>query len=89
MKQSKDLLDQLRTSASSPLEKGTAFEQLVQEWLMKFYRFTTDKDSKITHNPNDWSDDPRYILNSIGKIVQLSIMTMKEVAKLPDLGLDK
>lgn len=29
---------------------------------MERYKITKDKDSGITHNPNDWSDDPRYIL---------------------------
>jgi predicted helicase len=32
---------------------------------MERYQLTRDKDSGITNNPNDWSDDPRYILDLV------------------------
>lgn len=54
-------------------------------WLIYCYELKTDKESKITQDPNDWSDNPRYILELIPKIVRLSIDTMKIVQSLPEL----
>ncbi|MEK8015811.1 MAG: hypothetical protein VSS75_003010 [Candidatus Parabeggiatoa sp.] len=42
-------------------------------------------DSGITNNPNDWSEDPRYIVDLVKRIVTVSIETMKIVDKLPAL----
>ena len=55
------------------------------EWLMNCYQVKIDKDNGIKQDPNQWSDNPRYIIELIGKIVQLSLTTLKEVAKLPEL----
>ena len=55
------------------------------EWLMQCYQVKIDKDSGIKQDPNQWSDNPRYIIDLIGKIVQLSLTTLKEVANLPEL----
>ena len=59
------------------------------EWLMQCYQVKIDKDSGIKQDPNQWSDNPRYIVELIGKIVQLSLTTLKEVAKLPELKFPK
>ena len=37
-------------------------------------------------NPNDWSDDPQYIINLVKRIVTVSLETMKIVNGLPELG---
>ena len=42
------------------------------EWIMERYQVTQHKDSKIINDPNDWSDDPRYILELLGKVVARS-----------------
>jgi predicted helicase len=55
------------------------------EWIMERYAFTTDKDSGITNDPNDWSDDPRYIIDLVKRVVRVSIETMKIVNALPPL----
>ena len=55
------------------------------EWIMERYQVTTDKKSGITNNPNDWSEDPRYIVDLVKRIVRVSIETMKIVDKLPEL----
>lgn len=55
------------------------------EWIMDRYQVTTHKESKITNDPNDWSDDPRYIVNLLGKVVHLSIETVKIVNALPKI----
>lgn len=56
------------------------------EWIMERYQTTTDKDSLITNDPNDWSDDPQYILNLVKRIVRVSIETIKIVKALPALN---
>ena len=71
-----------------PLE---AYEYVVNgksalEWIMERYRITTDKDSLITNDPNDWSDDPQYILNLVKRMVRVSLETMKIVEGLPALN---
>ena len=59
------------------------------EWLMECYQVKLDKDSGIKQDPNEWSDNPRYIIDLIGKLVQLSLTTLKEVANLPELSFPK
>jgi predicted helicase len=56
------------------------------EWIMERYKFTKDKDSGITNNPNDWSDDPRYIVDLVKRIVRVSVETVKIVKSLPALN---
>lgn len=56
------------------------------EWILDRYEVKTDKDSLITNDPNDWSDDPRYIIDLIKRIVTVSLETMKIVNSLPPLN---
>ena len=68
----------------------TAYDYVVNgksaiEWVMERYQYTTHKDSGITNDPNDWSDDPRYILNLLQKVVRVSMDTVKIVNGLPAL----
>ncbi len=61
------------------------------DWIIERYQVKTDKASGIVNDPNDWSrehDEPRYIIDLIGKVVSLSLETMKIVDSLPDLGLE-
>ncbi|MDB9445499.1 hypothetical protein [Anabaena sp. CS-542/02] len=52
---------------------------------MERYQVSVDKDSGITNNPNDWSTDPRYIVDLIKRVVRVSVETMKIVDSLPPL----
>lgn len=56
------------------------------EWVMERYQFTRDKDSGITNDPNDWSTEPRYIIDLVKRIVRVSMETMKIVNALPALN---
>jgi predicted helicase len=56
------------------------------EWIMERYQVTTDKKSGIKNDPNDWSDDPRYIIDLVKRMVRVSLETMKIVGKLPKLN---
>lgn len=55
------------------------------EWIMDRYQIKTDKDSGIVNDPNDWSGDPRYIVELLKRIVTVSLETMKIVDNLPPL----
>ena len=61
------------------------------EWLFYRYQVTIDTGtggrpgSGIKNDPNDWSDNPRYILDLIPRLAQLSIDTCRVISKLPDI----
>lgn len=71
-----------------PLE---AYEYIVNgksalDWVMERYQVKKDKKSGIINDPNDWSDDPRYIINLVERIVRVSVETMEIVKRLPPLN---
>ena len=53
------------------------------EWIMDQYQIKTDKKSGITDNPNDYSDDPKYIYNLLLSIINVSVQTVDLVNELP------
>lgn len=55
------------------------------EWVMERYAVTTNADSGIVNAPNLWSDNPRYILDLVSRVIQMSVETQKLVASLPKL----
>ena len=55
------------------------------EWVMERYQKTQHKDSKIVNDPNEWSDNPRYILELLQKVVTVSMKTVEIVSGLPKL----
>ncbi len=55
------------------------------EWILDRYRVTVHSDSGIRNDPNDWSDDPRYIIDLVKRIVTVSVETMHIVDGLPAL----
>lgn len=55
------------------------------EWIMDQYQVKTDKKSEITDDPNDFSDDPKYIYNLLLRIITVSLQTIKLVNELPKL----
>jgi len=76
------------TLSGIPLE---AYDYIVNgksaiEWIMERYAVTTDKDSGIKNDPNDWSENPRYILDLVKRIVRVSIETVQIVKALPALN---
>jgi predicted helicase len=53
------------------------------EWIMERYAITTNKDSGITNNPNDWQvENPRYIFNLLLSIIRVSVETVRIVENL-------
>lgn len=58
------------------------------EWIMDRYQVKTDKNSGIINDPNQWSDDPHYIIDLIKSIVQVSMETIRIVKELPKLDIE-
>ena len=55
------------------------------EWLIDRYQVRTDKASGIVNYPNEYSDDPRYIVDLVKRIVTVSMETLEIVEMLPPL----
>ncbi len=56
------------------------------EWILDRYQVKTDKASGIVNDPNTWSDDPRYIVDLLARIVRVSVESVAIVDSLPALG---
>lgn len=58
------------------------------EWIMERYQITTHKESGITNDPNDWAKEvgnPRYILDLLLSIINVSVQTVDIVDSLPKI----
>ncbi len=58
------------------------------EWIMERYQVTVDKESLIKNDPNDWAlehQQPRYILDLLLSIINVSVQTVDIVKSLPKL----
>ena len=53
------------------------------DWVVDRYQVKTDKKSGIADDPNDYSEDPWYILNLIVRLVRVSMETQQIMASLP------
>lgn len=56
------------------------------EWVMERYAVSVDKSSGIKNDPNEWSADPRYIVDLVKRIVRVSVETARIVKGLPALA---
>ncbi|QAR36235.1 type ISP restriction/modification enzyme [Latilactobacillus curvatus] len=59
------------------------------EWIIDQYQVKTDKKSGITDDPNDFSEDPKYILNLLLSVITVSMKTLELVDQLPDFEVDE
>jgi predicted helicase len=58
------------------------------EWIMERYQVKTDKKSGIKNDPNDWVEEignPRYILDLLLSIINVSVQTVEIVEGLPKM----
>lgn len=56
-------------------------------WIIDRYQIKTDKASGIVNDPNDWADEqdnPRYIVDLIGKVTRVAVDTMEIVDQIAD-----
>lgn len=54
------------------------------EWIIDQYQVKTDKKSGITDDPNEFSDDPKYILNLLLSVITVSMRTLELIDELPE-----
>ncbi|MGH8995136.1 MAG: type ISP restriction/modification enzyme, partial [Acidimicrobiales bacterium] len=57
------------------------------EWILDRYQVKTEPKSKIVNDPNTWSDDPRYIVDLLARIVRVSLESVAIIDGLPTLGI--
>jgi predicted helicase len=58
------------------------------EWIIERYQVTVHKESQIKNDPNDWADEvgnPRYILDLLLSIINVSVQTVDIVNELPNI----
>ncbi len=78
------------TISNIPLK---AYEYIINgksavEWIMERYQVTTHKESGISNDPNMWAveaNKPRYILDLLLSVINVSIQTVDIVNNLPKL----
>lgn len=61
------------------------------DWIIERYQVTTHKDSGIINNPNDWANEvgnPRYILDLLLSVINVSVQTVDIVNNLPKLNFE-
>lgn len=65
-----------------------AYEYIVNgrsaiEWIMDQYQIKTNNKSGIVDDPNDFSNDPKYIFNLLLRIINVSVQTVDLINQLP------
>lgn len=61
------------------------------EWVMERYQVSVHKDSGIENDPNDWAEEaknPRYVLDLLLSVINLSVQTVEIVERLPKVRFD-
>ena len=59
------------------------------EWIIDQYQVKTDKKSGITDDPNDYSEDEKYIFNLLLRIINVSVQTVGLVNSLPKFEVEE
>lgn len=59
------------------------------DWVMDEYLVKTNKETGIVDDPNDFSDDPKYILNLLLSVITVSMKTLDLIDELPPFELDE
>ena len=59
------------------------------KWVMDEYKYDIDKKtgSGIINDPNLYSDDPRYIIDLMMKVIEVSLRSVELIEKLPALDI--
>lgn len=59
------------------------------QWIMEQYQVIVDKKSGIKDDPNDYSDDEKYIFNLLLRIINISVQTVDLINNLPALEIEE
>ncbi|MGY6025956.1 DEAD/DEAH box helicase [Streptomyces spinosirectus] len=57
------------------------------EWIIDRYQVKADKSSELINDPNNWSDNPRYIIDLLRRVVTVSLETVEIMDGLPPLDI--
>lgn len=63
--------------------------KLTIEWIIERYAIIAHKENGIVNNPNDWAlelGNPRYILDLLHSVINVSVQTVEIVNGLPEVG---
>ena len=52
---------------------------------MDRYKVVASEDSQIKNDPNEWSEDPSYIIKLLKKVVYVSVKSVEIIESLPGL----
>ena len=95
----KDQKDKIIYNSKITIEKipAKAYEYIVNgksaiEWILDRYQVKIHKDSGIKNDPNNWAievDNPRYILDLILSVINVSVQTVDIVNGLPELKFEE
>lgn len=71
-----------------------AYEYIVNgrsaiEWIIDQYQVKTDRKSGITDDPNDYSEDEKYIFNLLLRIINVSVQTVDLINSLPKFEVEE
>ncbi|EHN59081.1 type ISP restriction/modification enzyme [Oenococcus kitaharae] len=56
------------------------------EWILDQYQIKTDKASGIVDDPNQFSEDKRYIFDLLLKVINVSLKTLDLIEQLPSMN---
>lgn len=59
------------------------------EWIMDQYQVKIDKKSGITDDPNEYSNDEKYIFNLLLRIINVSVQTVNLINSLPEFEVEE
>ncbi|WP_413612911.1 DEAD/DEAH box helicase [Bdellovibrio sp. HCB-110] len=91
---SKIILNQFVTLTGIPIgtydyviNGKSALESLIEQYKVSVDLDKNGNGSGIKNDPNEWSDDPRYIVDLVKRIVTVSLETSRLVSDLPKFEL--
>lgn len=53
------------------------------DWVIDRYQVGTDKASGLVTDPNQWSEDPQYIVDLLKRVVRVSMDPLRVIGALP------
>lgn len=59
------------------------------EWIIDQYQVKTDRKSGIIDDPNDYSEDEKYIFNLLLRIINVSVQTVDLINSLPKFEVEE
>lgn len=59
------------------------------EWIIDQYTFKDDKKTGIIDDPNEFSDNPKYILNILLSVITVSMRTLELIEELPEFEIQE